>query len=503
LSSGSQAVSEPKNTSRPRFYERLFSFPVAMAGLLVVLCVLACKARLDDLDMWWHLRMGQVVWTTHTVPITDIFSFTTNHHAWTPHEWLSQVTIYLFYRAAGLSGLMLWLCFFASAVLIAGYILCSLYSGNPKVGFAGALVFFLYATIGFSVRPQLIGYLLLLIELILIHLGRTRSPKWFWCFPPLFAIWINCHGSFFLGLLVIGAFIVSGFFDFRFGSIEAQHWDRRFRTTLILAFLLSLPALLLNPDGIQPIIYPLDTFLHQHIGLSTVDEWMPLQMTGQRGIFLLLTLAIIFLLVAGRKAQVYLHELILLAAGTWLAISHTRMVFVFGILAAPIFARMLADSWEDYKPTEDRAWPNAVLMALALLVAWWAFPNTQDLQRQVEETSPFKAVEYIRSHHLTGPMLNDYGFGGYLIWALPEEPVFVDGRGDVFEWSGVLEEFGNWAMLQSDPNTLLDKYHVHFCILGPHSPMSRILPTMPGWKTVYSDANAIIFERVTSVDAKP
>src|SRR6185437_982923 len=120
----------------------------------------------------------------------------------------SQLLIYGAYRFGGYPGLMLWLCFFTSALLTAGYYLCSLYSGNSKVGFLGAVTIWLFATIGLSVRPQMIGYLLLVVELLVIHLGRTRNPRWFFCMPPLFALWVNCHGSFFLGIIVAGVFLV-------------------------------------------------------------------------------------------------------------------------------------------------------------------------------------------------------------------------------------------------------------------------------------------------------
>ncbi len=85
--------------------------------------------------------------------------------------------IYGAYGWAGYPGLMLWLCFFTSALLIAGYALCSLYSGNAKVGWAGALVIWLFASVGYAIRPQMIGYLLLILELLVIHLGRTRNPS--------------------------------------------------------------------------------------------------------------------------------------------------------------------------------------------------------------------------------------------------------------------------------------------------------------------------------------
>ena len=73
--------------------------------------------------------------------------------------------------SGGYSGLMLWLCFFSAALLIAGYALCSLYSGNAKVGFLGALAIWFFATSGLAIRPQMIGYLLLIIELLLLTSG--------------------------------------------------------------------------------------------------------------------------------------------------------------------------------------------------------------------------------------------------------------------------------------------------------------------------------------------
>src|SRR3979490_1429822 len=130
------ALSAPDRTSTNiHLLRRIFSFPVMLAGLLSVLAVLTVRQRFDDPDMWWHLKTGEVIWTTHTIPTTDLFSYTTNHHAWIPHEWLSQVLIYGAYRFGGYSGLMLWLCFFTTALLIGGYILCSLYSGNSKTAF--------------------------------------------------------------------------------------------------------------------------------------------------------------------------------------------------------------------------------------------------------------------------------------------------------------------------------------------------------------------------------
>src|SRR5438270_6893135 len=192
-------LAPPHPVFRSLPFRAIFSFPVLLATLLIVLTVFTARSRFNDPDMWWHLKTGEIIWNTHSIPTVDVFSYTTHNHPYTPHEWLSQVTIYGAYKLAGYSGLMCWLCILGSLLLIGSYALCSLYSGNAKVAFLGALATWLFATVGLSIRPQMIGYLLLVCELLIIHLGRTRNARWFLALPPLFALWVNCHASFFLG----------------------------------------------------------------------------------------------------------------------------------------------------------------------------------------------------------------------------------------------------------------------------------------------------------------
>jgi hypothetical protein len=188
-----------------------------------------------------------------------------------------------------------------------------------------------------------------------------------------------------------------------------------------------------------------------------------------------------------------MHEVLLLAAGTWLAVSHQRMTFVFGILAAPLVTRLCAEAWGASASERDHPVANAALIVASLLLAIAAFPQRAALMKQVEDHNPVKAVEFINAHPLSGHMLNDWIYGGYLIWAAPAHPVFIDGRGDVFEWTGVMSDFGNWATLREDPRILLDKYSIDFCLLSRGSPMSHVLPLLPGWRPAYSDDTAIVF----------
>lgn len=473
-----------------------------MSGSLAVLAELSVRNRLNDPDLWWHLKSGEMIWTRHAVPEVDLFSFTALHHPVVPQEWLSQALIYGAYRLAGFSGLMLWLCVFTAAIFITGYLLSSLYSGNAKIGLLGALVLWFFSTSGLSIRPQVVGYFLLTLELLVLYFGGTRNPRWLLVLPLLFVVWVNAHGSFFLGLVVAGAILACSFFNFQAGSLVSISWNPARRRMLAVMLVLSCGAVFLNPGGWRQVFYPLDTMLRQPVNLSIVQEWQPITVQDARGIGLVCILVLVFLLLLIRRSKVlYLHELVLLGMGAWLGLSHGRMAFVFGILAAPIVARLLADFWDGYEAEKDRPAPNVVFLAAVALALYLGFPGRHALAKEVNDGSPVKAVEYVKSHNLSGNMLNDYVYGGYLIWTMPEHPVFVDGRADLYEWAGVLKQYDEWAMLQGDPNLLLDKYHIGFCLLEKDSPVAHVLLLMPNWKKVYSDDSSVIFVRTGGSDS--
>ncbi len=471
------------------------SFPAMLSLALAVLTVLTVSHRFNDPDLWWHLKTGEVIWTTHSIPQTDLFSFTTNHHAWTDHEWLSEVMLYGAWKFAGYSGLMLWLCVFASLTFIGQYALCSFYSGNAKVALLGGLVAWFFATIGLGIRPHILGYFLLTCELLIVHLGRSRDPRWFLALPPLFFVWVNCHGSFFLGLVILAVLLFCSYVNLSAGLLVARRWEQQHRKMLLLAFALSLAAGLLNPVGINLLLYPVNVMLHQPAGLRYVSEWQAPEPTSSRGLSLLAVAGFIFLWTLLRRAELRLEEVLLLAMGFGMAMSHSRMMFVFGLLAAPVLTRLLAGVWDGYDAARDLPVANAILMLLSLATIWMAFPSKEQLELQVKENNPVRAVEFIRQSHLEGRMLNEYTWGGYLIWALPEHKVFVDGRSDVYEWTGVLNDFAAWALLQTDPRSLLEKYRVDFCLLSREAPMAHVLPLLPGWKMIYSDNRSVIFTR--------
>jgi hypothetical protein len=166
---------------------------------------------------------------------------------------------------------MAWLSGFASVLLIEVYGLCYLRTGNALVSFLAGVLAWLFATVGLAARPLLLGHIFLVFELILLELAR-RNRRWLWLLPPLFAVWVNCHGSFLFGLGVLGAYCVASMADLRLGPLVSRKWPLPSRRTLSVVALLSVAALFCNPIGIGLLTYPFNAFFLQKTNLSAVEE---------------------------------------------------------------------------------------------------------------------------------------------------------------------------------------------------------------------------------------
>jgi hypothetical protein len=124
------------------------------------------------------------------------------------------------------------------------------------------------------------------------------------------------------------------------------------------------------------------------------------------------------------------------------------------------------------------------------------FPTQRDLQAKVARQFPSQAVEYLRQHPVPGPMLDSYGFGGYLIWSMgPEHQVFIDGRSEVYEQGGVLKDYVELTQMKPGGLDVLRRYQIQSCLLTRDEPLSVALSALPDWEKVYSDQTSALFVR--------
>ncbi len=474
----------------------VFSFPAMMGTLLIGTVFYHTRSFFVDPDLWWHIKVGQNILSTRHWPTTDPFSFSAAGAPWLAYEWLGEVLIGGVERFAGLRGLDALLIVMASAVMLALYYYATLRARSSKAGFLSSALLCSLAFASFNLRPQMLGYLFLILTLIVLELFSQGRRRALWFLPVLFLIWINTHGSWVIGLGLIFLFWASGLAEFRFGSVETKRWSPADRLRLEFVFLLSLAAIPFTPYGTRLAAFPFMMAFSLPINLSNIMEWLPMPFNIPGGkIFLALVLAFFLAQMVFRPIW-RATEVVLLFGGTAMACLHVRFLLLFVPFFAPLFATLLARWMPRYDRSKDQYVLNAVLMVLVAMGMVRYFPTRVDLQQSVAQQFPLKAVEYLREHPVMGPMYNTYGYGGYLIWSRwPENKVFIDGRGELYEMAGVFSDYMEVAKLKPTAFAVLRTYGIQSCLLERKEPLATALAAQPDWQQVYFDDVSVLFVR--------
>jgi hypothetical protein len=476
-------------------FKNVFSFPAMLGMALVGRVFYEARAFFVDPDLWWHVKVGQDILATHRWPTVDPYSFTVAGQPWIAYEWLGDALLGAVARAGGLLGLDILLFALAGMVMLALYGYATMKSGNSKAGFVIAGLMCSLAFASFSLRPQMIGYLFLIFVLIIIEKFRQGKNNALWLLPPVFLVWVNTHGSFIIGIAVVAFYLVAGLWDFRAGTIESHRWTREQRIRLELALLLSLAVLPLTPYGTQVAVYPFDMAFGQPINVANVLEWLPMPFDIGGGKLFLAIVVAFFAAQMLMRVTMQLGDVALFFGGFALACVHRRFVLLFVPFFAPVAAAIVARWFPPYDKRKDHYYLNATLMAAAILGMVWFFPKGANLEKATAQRYPVRAIEYLRQHPVTGPVFNSYAFGGYLVNKFPEQPVFIDGRGDLYERGGIFGEYIEVADLRPAAFRILDWHRINACLIGRKEPLATALSATPGWEMRYSDGVSVLFVR--------
>jgi hypothetical protein len=419
---------------------------------------------------------------------------------WMSCEWLGDVVFASVYRIGGLRGLEALLVVLASAVILALYAFATLRSGNSKAGFVAAALLLTLANASFNLRPQMMGYLFLILTLIALERFRQGKQRAVWMLPVLFMIWINSHGSWIIGLGVVALYIACGLVSFQMGSLEAQRWTTSERLRLETVLMLSLAAVAVTPYGVRLAAYPFTVASSYPIAIANVLEWqvMPFNVVGGK-IFLAMVLGFFLAQMAFRLSW-RVFEILLFLFGTAMACLHVRFVLLFVPFFAPLFVTILARWVPSYERSKDKYLLNFTLMAGIVIGMVHYFPSNTDMQKKVADQFPVQALEYIREHPVPGPIFNTYGFGGYMI--LSGYKTFIDGRGELFEELGVFGDYVHITMLKPGAMKVLSGYGIQSCLMERDEPFSTVLASLPEWQKVYSDNVSVLYVKRGAEDFK-
>jgi hypothetical protein len=476
--------------------QRIFSFPAMLGGLLVTGVFVTRHNFEVDPDLWWHLKVGEDILATHRWPTTDPYSFTAGGQPWLAYEWLGDVLFAAVARVGGLRGLQALMIILGAAVMVALYGYAALRSRNSKAGFVAATVLLVLAAANFNLRPQMLGYLFLIVTLIALERFRQGRQAALWFLPALFLIWINTHATWEIGLAAILVYWFCGIREFRAGDIEMHAWKPEERMRLSLIFLLCLAVIPITPYGTRLAAYPFDVASSLPLNLANIEEWlpMPLNSFGPR-----LFLALVLATVAGQivfKFKWRAEDVLLFVGASLMAFVHARFLLIFVPFFAPVLACMLARWVPGYYREKDPYALNAVLMTIMLSAMIHYFPSKVKTEEIVAINFPVGAVNYLKEHSASGAMFNSYGFGGYLVYSRGDEhKVFIDGRGELYEHAGVFADYLHITLVKPGLLGVLRNYGIKECLVGRDDPIAVFLSALPEWKQVYTDPVSVIFVR--------
>lgn len=466
-----------------------------LAALLVVAACASVRLNFPDPDTFWHLAVGERILAERKVSTTDVYSFTASGKTWLATEWLGEIVMAQAARWGGPQAATLLLWVMAAAFFLLLYELARLRAGSAPAAFLACLAMLPLATSLLTLRPQLLGHSFLILLLISLERSRQSSARALYLLPLIFVVWVNTHGSFFLGLCVLGGYGIAGLFPaFRLGGVTSLPWTADQRRRLFVVLALCVVVLPLTPYGARLATYPLEVAFLQPVNVATVSEWQPMNFGFTWGKIFLAMLLLILAAETVLRPEHRLEQFGLLIFAVFAACLHRRFALFFVIVFAPYLAALLA-RWIPAWPKESRVWVNvaAILAMAAALVA--LFPTRQAIDDAIAQRYPAGAVRYLRDHPLGVPLLNTYTWGGYLIWALEgKQKVFVDGRADLYEYAGVLEDYHDIRQLRSSAPALLDRYGIGACLFDRESALVTHL-IAARWKPVYHDDMSVLLVR--------
>lgn len=447
-------------------------------------------------DTYWQIATGHWILAHGYVPTHDIFSFTRHGTRWIAQEWSAEVLVALVYATASWLGLTVLaaLSFALTIAYLTRFLLSRMEPLHAVVLaiFAGCMMFD-----DILVRPYELAWPLtaLWVGVLIDSSEKNRTPPW-WLLGVM-VVWANLHGSFILGLGLAGVIAIEAALKTK------EHWKGTVRRWGAFVVAASCCALL-NPQGWRLLIFPFH-LLGMHV-LEQSTEWRApdLQQPHVFGVWLLVTFGLAF---TGR-IRLRLVRSVLLIGLMFFALQHARNVPLLGLIAPFLIAAPLAALWRRESSSRrdaqalDRVFhalaaPGSLgalfaAVVLAGMLGIWA-AGVRNV-RPFAQNSPRAALDALLIRRPHARILDDAGFGGYLIFR--GVPVFVDPRMTVYGDAFLRRYFD---ALELDPgghiNALLAKYRINAILLAPEWPVVSVLDRSPDWKRVYADKRAVAYIR--------
>jgi hypothetical protein len=442
-------------------------------------------------DLYLHISVGREILAHHSVPDHGIFSGSMPGAPWVAHEWLSALSFALLYNYFGWGGIVACVGVLIGTAI--GLLAAEIYR---TLGLLGALCCAILAW-GMCVphlvaRPHVMT-LPLLVVWIAAHVRARhdgRVPPFL--LVPLMTLWANLHGGFMFGLVFTALFAGEAVFE---STTAERARAAAIRWALFLGA--AILAAAITPQGIHGLLFPF-----QVLGMNTptaeMFEWAPSSLENNAPLLLWCLLLLFAVLNIGVRLSLCRSLMLLLLI--YMAFAHRRHTELLGLSAPLLLQYALADAlppsvlafatnWDALaRPVVDRS-----MIAAAVVVAGIAgFLGCSHVAHGADRFTPAAAVDAFAARGISGPVLNEQNFGGYLIFRGVKP--FVDGRVDMYG-----DEFMRRYLAVDQLTGLLAQYHIAWTIFYPNNPRTTVMDNLPGWNRLYADATAVVHVRQVAV----
>lgn len=507
-------------------------FVPSVCDLWFVLLALAltwgplAKGLLGDAGIGWHIRTGELILKTHSIPGVDPFSATMNGQPWYAWEWAYDAMVGAIHHAAGLTGVV----FFSGLVIALTFALVLRMMLDRGANLPVAVIMLLLAvtasTIHFLARPHVLSWLLTVTWFGLLDRfeddGKTRQLLWL---PVLTLLWVNLHGGFVLGFVLLAIYFAGALANWWAARSEESRAAALLRMQALgLAGMLSFVVTFANPYGYKLHIhiyqYLTDRFLMNHIDEFLSPNFHGLAQKCFAGIVLLAVVAA----GAARKKLGVSHLLVTLFA-IYAGLYAARNIPVSSMLLTLIVAPQLSvwlkemagsreiaervreliaylDSFGTRMATLDSGLRGHLWPALTVLLGLWICGHGGRLgghraldARFDDERFPVQATDFLERSGTREPIFCPDKWGGYLIYRLyPKTLVAVDDRHDLYG-AEFLKRY--LKIMHGEPGwkEALDGLETRWALLPKDSAVVSLLTDSTQWKAVYRDETAVLFQR--------
>jgi hypothetical protein len=468
---------------------------------------LSSLSTLANGDIWWHLRTGIWMLQNHAVPHSGLFSQSAAL-PWTASSWGYDLLVAFAFRMLDLWSIPILLMGFKTAFAVATFLLAGGLRGRfwPAVALSAATQ---YILANVQPSPTYCSILFFAVELLLLNENRrTGSVRPLFWLPPLFLLWANLDIQFVYGILFLVLFVIT--FCLQHLGPRPGVGQLQQKWTAVSAKKMGIAATLC---GIATFVTPYSYHLYGVFFASvtsTATRYFPdFHAMGfrQPQDYVLMLLTMGAFLALGLRRSRNLFQIALMIGCTMLSFHAQRDAWFATLAAIVVIGEALRDDAirdtggvadADHKRARNRQVLIAAGLAVAILMlaAALGIPRSHEaLMAKVAQTYPVAACNYIREHHreneLPLPLFNPYEWGGFLTWYLPEYPVAIDGRADLYSDDFVIQY--SKAMNADVPyQSYPAMANAGTLLLQRNSLMGQALSTLPAFRVAYSDRVAVV-----------